>query len=181
MADLVELLLETGILQFGRFAHAKPYQLQWPLLPSYPDVLHMLVDLASDEVGTVDHLVCALDSLPLALGLSLQTQIPLVYSRDSGLPPAHDLVGAYDIGHPAVLIANQFSPDLPGLIQRAGIVGLEINRMLVIMDEGIWPHAEQSVVSLLQLPVVIDQLVQVGRLPPGQADAVRAWITRHPG
>jgi hypothetical protein len=175
---LANLLLNAGLLQFGRFAHDggwKPYQLNLELLPSYPDILGHIVDSSAPLVGSVDHLLCPLTALPFGVALSQQTGVPLVYGRDE------DIVGAYDIGHPALLIANDLSKvaDLERLIARARRVGLETRRALVIINEAGNSLNGVEVEALLDLSEVIQALMQEGRLPAGQGRAVLDWITLH--
>src|SRR5690349_104106 len=117
MNPLVTLLMDAGLLQFGSFIEQgkeTPFRANFEMMPSYPDVLSQVAnelarliprgaeDDAVTPENTIDHLLCTWDSLPLGVALSLRTNVPLVYSRGSSAEPVHDLVGAYDIGHPAV-------------------------------------------------------------------------------
>jgi hypothetical protein len=178
---LVNLLLEAGLLQFGRFANNggwQPYRLSLHLLPSYPYILHCLVELATPRIGTIDHLVCPATAIPFGVALGQSTGIPLVYSYSSDV-----VIGAYDIGHPALLVANTLSDvdELERLVVRAKQVGLEISRVLVIADEGTDRPQGIEVEALLDLPTTVQTLMQEGRLPAGQAQAVTDWISlRHP-
>jgi hypothetical protein len=181
MTDLPALLLDTGLLQFGRFESGKPYRLLLDLLPSYPDVLQALIHAAAPSVGEVDHLLCTIETLPFGTGLSLQKQIPLVYSRGTDLAPVYDLAGAYDIGHPALLLANQSEARLSRLITGAQSVGLEIRAVLVIVDDGVWNPNNLPLQSLIQMPALIDTLMERNMLPVGQAQLIKAWINHHPG
>lgn len=180
--DLPHLLLETGLLQFGWFEGGQvPFQLNLALIPSYPDVLHWLVAAAAPLVGEVDHLVSAAPALPLGVGLSLNTGIPLVYSRGTDDAPVHDFVGAYDIGHPTLLLANDLR-DTSGLVdlaKRAGHVGLEIKRLLVIVDDGTFHPATMGVECLLYLPSLVNDLVETDQLPAGHGAAVQRWLQAH--
>ncbi len=186
MNSLATLLLETGLLQFGRFTendHVRPYQLQLGLLPSYPDVLGHITELAIPLVGEVNHLLSTAEALPLGVSLSLRTQIPLVYARGTDASTVYELAGAYDIGHPALLLGNTLAPPLVSLAQKAKVVGLRTQTILVIVDEGLFKPADIPTQTLLDLPAVLDDLVADGRLPGRQADVVRTWISanRHPG
>lgn len=172
---LSDLLLNAGLLQFGRFATNegwKPYQFHLEMLPSYPDILKQIVDISIPLVQPVDHLVCPLSALPFGVGLSQQTNIPLVYGH------GETIVGAYDIGHPALLIANDLSEaaDLERLIVRARRVGLEINHALVIVNEGQDSLNGVEVEALLDLSEVVQMLLQEKRLPTGHGQTVLDWI-----
>ena len=183
--DILELLLETGLLQFGWFDEQQvPYQLNLDLLPSYPDVLAQIVEYAAPLVRQVDHLVSVPSALPLGIGLSLKTGVPLVYSRGmDNSTPVYDLVGAYDIGHPAMLLANDLrdSGNLARLTNNARQVGLEIERLLVLVDDGTLGQDTIPMTSLIHLPTAVDRLVETGHLPPGHGRAVDRWLqTRYP-
>ena len=175
---LADLLLNAGLLQFGRFATDegwKPYQLNLEMLPSYPDILKHIVGMSTQQVGAVDHLVCPLSALPFGVALSQQTGVPLVYGRGEAV------VGAYDIGHPAILVANDLSEktELERLIIHARRVGLEIDRALIIVNEGWGSLSGVEVEVLLDLSQVIQSLIQEGRLPNGHGQAVLDWISLH--
>lgn len=175
---LADLLLNAGLLQFGRFATDggwKPFQLNLEMLPSYPYILKQLVDMSIPLVQPVDHLVCPLSALPFGIALSQQTSIPLVYGHGEAI------VGAYDIGHPALLIANDLSEkaELERLIICARHVGLEINHVLIIVNEGWASLGGVEVEALLDLPSVIQSLLQEKRLPVGHGRVVLEWINLH--
>ena len=126
MNSLAALLLETGLLQFGRFITddgPRPYQLQLDLLPSYPDVLAHITELAAPWVGDVNHLLSSAEALPFGVSLSLRTHIPLVYARGTDALTVYELAGAYDIGHPALLLGNTLAPSLITLAEKARVVG----------------------------------------------------------
>jgi orotate phosphoribosyltransferase len=173
---LADVLLSAGLLQFGRFAKDgewQPYRLNLELLPSYPDILAHIVDIGTPLIGPVDHLVCPLDALPFGVALSQSTSIPLVYSQSNAL------AGAYDIGHPALLVANQLNrPDeLEHLISYARRVGLEINQALIIVNEGWSTLRGVKVEALLDLPELIQILTQHELIPVGQGRTVLDWIS----
>lgn len=184
--DLTLLLLETGLLQFGRFAQGadwRPYRLNLEMLPSYPDVLEQIIEWASSKTGKVDHLVCLPSALPFGVGLSLRTSVPLVYSRGTQDAPVFDLVGAYDIGHPAALLANDLTQleDVERLWTEARCVGLDIRRVLVIVDEGQPVPEKYGLEALLLLPDMVRQLIATRRLPAGHGQSTLDWLNRrHP-
>lgn len=187
---LVEALLTAGIIQFGHFiddggGEPAPFRLQFELLPAYPRLLDQAADAVSNrlrEVG-LQRLVCNQDSLPLAVCVSQKLGIPLVYNQSSGM------VGAYDVGHPAALIANVYSPEaaegLATVKVRAERTGLQLvfevyliglsnfpvptAQCLIVLDEGLlarWVHQRWITVS--------------------QRTVIEAWLTqqaltRHPG
>lgn len=169
---MIHDLLDTGLIQFGLFGvDERPMQLNFHLLPSYPDILAQLADRAAATIAEseYDHLVCDRDSLPFGVAVNQRTNIPLVYSLGTDKPGVYDLVGAYDVGHPALLLANTWYEGLSALIEKAGRVGLEIVATRVIASNGDIP-------SLIDLPQMVETLRRDGFLPSGQADAVQQWL-----
>ena len=171
--------MAAGLLQFGRFRRGErdvPLQTAFDMLASYPALLR---DLATEgqraiSAQTYDHLLCPADAVSFGVALSLATGIPLVYSRGQGEAPVYDLVGAYDIGHPALLVANVWDDGAGQLVNAARRVGLEVRAALVILDTG-QQQDGLACSALLHLPNILDMLVASGQLPPGLADVVRTW------
>ena len=179
--ELARLLLETGLLQFGSFDDSVPFRLSLEMLPSYPDVLHMIVAQSKSllDAGKVNRLLSTSDAVPFGVGLSLEMNIPLVYSRGSTDAAVYDLVGAYDIGHPALLLTNVLYGQhvLSEFILKAGQAGLELHTVLAIVDMGITQISDtMRRISLLRLPDMVNHLVETHQLPRLQAQAVQSWI-----
>lgn len=178
MSDLLQSLVEAGLLQFGRFTRddsIAPVQFHLEMLASYPDVLNAAAEGLSQNLPPVERLLCIPDALPLGVAIALKTGVPLVYSRGGDQEPVHDLVGAYDIGHPAVLVANVGGNAISThLLASARRVGLNVQSMAAVIDLGV--GSEMPLTALLHLPQVVDALVERGVLPQGQAMAVKAWI-----
>jgi hypothetical protein len=126
-----------------------------------------------------NRLLCTSDALPFGVGLSIETDIPLVYSRGSNDVAVHDLVGAYDIGHPVVLLMNIFADfdSIAHFVDGAKQVGLEINSVLVIVNLGIAPLPQNiPTYALLRLPSLIKELELAGQLPTPQANVIEQWL-----
>jgi len=180
MTAITDLLTDTGILQFGRFAEGDdfaPFRLNFAFLPSYPDLLQLLADRAEKLLAGlhVDRLVCTGDSLPFGLAVGLRTNLPVIYSHSRGT--TYDLVGAYDIGHPAVLLVNTVEADYTSqLLRAAQRVGLEIHTVIAIADVRNPQIQEIPIHNIISLEETITQLQQRGRLPKGQAEQVIDWI-----
>jgi adenine/guanine phosphoribosyltransferase-like PRPP-binding protein len=143
--SLSEEFLAAGLVLFGDFADAdggrKRYSLRFDLLASYPHILSTLADAIAPSIGaTYSRLLCPFDALPLGTALALRTGIPLVYSRGRGESAVVDFVGAYDIGHRALLIVNavevESSNALAGMITRAAGVGLDVVGVQAILRVG---------------------------------------------
>lgn len=184
--QLLEGLLAAGLVQFGRFAHSNgfdPLRLHLELLPSYPQVLadaaNALTVLTSDI--QYDFVIASPDALPLATALSQQRGLPLVYSRGRGETPTHDLVGAYDVGHPALLVSLTHEDDrvLDRLMRGAASVGLETVAAAALIDlDSSADMNQRPRRSVWTLRGLVDDLVEQGVIPPDQAAALRAWLTR---
>jgi hypothetical protein len=177
---LLPLLLENGLLQFGRFerdGNVVPLLVNWDMLPAYPETLHYIVELVSSNIPVdVERLVCTADSVPLGVGVSLHSQIPLVYSRGKGQDPVHDLVGAYDVGHPALLLTNALSSatHTQQFITQAKKVGLHIQQVIAISDVGN-AHADDAMKALIPFAEMLAWLEGRGQITQGQAQAVYGW------
>jgi hypothetical protein len=166
---LIDLLMAGGLVQFGRFGDdAAPIKINIGLLPSYPEVLRTLAEQAVKFCVGVDRLVCTVDAVPFGTAVSLAADIPLVYSLGTDAPGVHDLIGAYDVGHPAILLANIQREIPPQLIEKAQRVGLDIQQTITVF--GLDNRA------LVNLGDLMDELVARKRLSGGQREAVMHWL-----
>lgn len=136
---------------------------------------------AAPLVGEVDRLLCVGTSLPFGISLSLETKIPLVYSRGSLVAAVYDLAGAYDIGHPTLMVADTSEElvECLRLAAQARRVGLEVDRILLIIDDGSYEQTDLEVSSLMKLTVIVDALIESGDLAEGQARAIQDWLASH--
>lgn len=181
IVDFASLLWEAGLLQFGVFENDAPVRFHFDLLPSYPDVLEQLadvVDIAIPDAGPIERLLCLPDSLPFALAVCMRGRKPLVYSRGQGGETVHELAGAYDVGHPTLLVVNMWmdTEEQNNLIKRAGQVGLDVHGILAVLDSpssSTAPYPLQAVVNFVDL---LRELVATNRLPHRQAEAVIKWL-----
>lgn len=175
MNTLLRAICNARLIQFGLFREATgptPVRFGFEMLASYPDLLLRI----AQTVPTPDseRLLCTYDALPFAIALSLERNIPLVYPQY--VADHWDLVGAYDIGHPTVLVTNVrgFDEPVSSLIAQARRVGLHVTSMTAIVDTGRSTIA-QDVTSLFTLEEIVRELTEAGELPVGQAKAVRDW------
>ncbi len=139
---LVYRLLEAGLLQPGIFEKDADALWHWRLdmLPSYPELLAMVSASITEMIQDmpIDRLVCSPAALPLGILVSAETQLPLVYSRGQGETPVYDLVGAYDIGHPACLLVYKTSePDIESIIRSGQSVGLNVLSVMALVDDAL--------------------------------------------
>jgi orotate phosphoribosyltransferase len=180
MSELAEMLLDAGLVQFGWFEEGIPLRLALHLLPSYPDILQQAAAQAARQIDLqrFDRLLCIADSMPLALALSLHTGIPLVYSQNSPEAPVYDLVGAYDVGHPALIVATSHAGGsiTESLIQKVRRVGLEVEAVLLLLDDSAGTTHDVEHFSLLGLSSLVRRAVERGKIPAGQGNVVLEWF-----
>jgi hypothetical protein len=171
-------LFEAGLIQYGRFAKptgVQPFQHQLGLLASYPELLREAALRIALSVRDVDRLLCPADSVALAVAVSLETGIPLVIASGDGSGGPNDFAGAFDIGHPAALIALTWESIPAGLPVHAGRFGLHIRfacALLALAPSALSVPTE----SVFALGEVTARLVSEKRLPAGQGRAVESWL-----
>jgi hypothetical protein len=174
--NLGDTFLSNGLLEVGLFQTDETrvsYRLRLDLLPAYPGVLAACAIQIANQLMRVDRLVCPSDSVPLGVAVSMQTKIPLVYSRGKGEAPVQDWVGAYDVGHPAALVCNTL-PDREtymGWHKQLTSVGLQLVQVLALVEVK-YLAIDVPTVALFRLE---DWL----RLPPENlpAGAARAMLS----
>lgn len=179
---LAKALLETGMLETGVFrdnGSIVPFRLRLDMLPSCPDVLMRVADEALTKLNpvSIDRLLCAPEALAFGTAVSLRNGIPLVYSRGRGESPIFDLVGAYDVGHPAGLLINVLKDAVAveDLARKAKSVGLNVVLVLSIVDTEIAPLTDIPHQALLTLSGIARTLQQVKLLTEYQALAIHEW------
>ncbi len=180
---LIEQLLDTGLIQFGRFQEGQefvPFRFTPDYLPAYPKLLSQIAIAARSQIDEyrVDRILAATDSMPFGVALGLETKLSLVYSKGQGAITAYDLVGAYNSGHNALLVATTLAEDQPlqPLIKKAEQVGLNIQGVLTLFNlETQARFTNIPVMTVFSIIEVITHLTNLGRLPPGQAETVYAW------
>ena len=175
-ARLMESILNAGLIQFGDFVHAdgthSTWQLRFDMLPSYPDVLRLAAGTVAAfiEPTQVSRLVCTPEAVALATLVGQVLGIPLVIHTGVIGRPSHHLVGAYDIGHPAVLIS--LTTHFPaGYVARlhadAASVGLQIIDWVVVLEIAANKDLRHS--AALTLHDVAENLMDRGEITPGMA------------
>lgn len=176
MSDLLQQMMEAGLIQFGSFPRngvSIPVQFHFDMLASYPDVLEAAATELSRRLPSVDRLMCPFDSVPLGVALALKTGIPLVYSQGGTQEAVYDLVGAYDIGHPAAFVTNVAGmTDYSALLSSVRRVGLDVQHTIALVNLGTAP----DVTALFHLDEIVTVLVERGSLPGGQAQLVKDWL-----
>lgn len=177
-----DMLLDAGIIQFGRFAstlQAAPFRLNLELLPSYPRILAMAAQMLTEYTRGMERLLCTAEAIPLGIVISQDTQIPLVYSRGSQDATVHDLVGAYDVGHPTLLLTNSITntPRLDAVVKRAFSVGLQVQQICCLLAIDLTDSIDNvPIYTVLQLQSLVTQSVAKGRLSAKFAEAIDQWL-----
>lgn len=171
-------LFDSGLLQFGRFAvpgGVRPFQHHLAMLASYPALLGRVAQGLADSLGGVDRLLCNRDCTPLGVAVALETGLPMVIGQGDGADGARDFVGAYDIGHPAALIAHQTGEVSAAMIHHAGRFGLDVRQIASVLNGG---DAALSIpaFSLLNLTDVVNVLLNEGRIPGPLAVTALQWL-----
>lgn len=185
MADeLIEHLLDAGLIQFGAFYTdrlVKPVALHLEMLSSYPDALSEAADRVSallSHEAQVDRLLCSVDAMGLATATALKMNKPLVYVWEQRGETT--LIGAYDIGHPTALILNH-NADLSAaqrLIHSAKRVGLDV--VIIATLVGVRTLEKLDAANCRAVFPLVDAVSRAEserRIPPGQGEAARRWLT----
>lgn len=138
---LLDAVLRCGLVQFGVFEErgmVRHVRLGFDLLVSYPELLDALATRlhAAIEGVVFERILCSVPSLPLAVLLSQRTGVPLVYRQQRHASATLDFVGAYDIGHPTLLVEHVLDEklDVVELKQQCASVGLELNAVASILS-----------------------------------------------
>lgn len=170
---IAQRLLDTGILQIGLFAEEdkpKTYRLRLDMLPCYPALFQQIVADTAKHLSRYkfDYLLADADTSAIAGAIVHVANVPLVYSRGRGEPTALDLVGAYDVGHSALLLINTLETTHINFINQAARVGLNVETITPIIET----HKSDRVSGIYTLEKIITQLQKENRLPPQQAQAI---------
>lgn len=188
---LVLALARAGLIQFGRFT--QPDGTIWPValnlrwLPSYPALLRDVAAALEPLLDGIeaDRILTTVDAIPLGVALSLQTDKPLVYPygdvRD--YTAAFAIEGAYDVGHPTLLLSNVLidAGQSQAITTLARRVGLDVHAVLSVIDLGLGARDEliaagYEVRCLLMLRDNLPELEAAGLLPPTMRATVETWI-----
>lgn len=183
MDNLLLGFQRAGLIQFGHFvdhaSHSAPLRLSFDFLPSYPALLKQTIAALSDLCGrsfdSFDFLCATAEGLPIGMAMSLAADKPLLYSTHR-IGHAHDFIGAYDVGHPTVLIIPVFEDEekTARLARDVRRVGLEVQGVLSLVT--LRAPLSLRVATLYTMDAVLDALHEADAVPQHQADVVRAWL-----
>ncbi|HVO44160.1 MAG TPA: hypothetical protein VMT34_16140 [Aggregatilineales bacterium] len=191
MDSLALSLARAGLIQFGRFV--QPDGAIWPIavhlrwLPAYPALLR---DVAAAlgallEGIEADRLLTTADAIPLGVALTLHTDLSMVYISGEvrDYTAAFAIEGAYDVGHPTVLLSDLLldaaqAHAITALAQR---VGLEVHTILSVLDMGLGAcEALAAAGYTLRCALVLHEMLPVlqtqGWIPAVMRASVEHWI-----
>ncbi len=182
-------LADAGLIQFGRFSQPDgsiwPVQVHLDWLPSYPALLRDVAAALADLLGgqPADRLLTTPTTIPLGTALSLHTGLPMTYARWSAPDRSPAIEGAYDVGHPTVLLSDVLTDaeHARQLIGLAHHVGLDVHSVLVTLDLGLGAHRQLQaegyrVLRLMALPDLLDSLAERGHITTSLCTALRRWL-----
>ena len=190
MTPAITALAEAGLIQFGQFV--QPDGTAWPValhlrwLPSYPALLRQVAAALVPLLDRVeaDRLLTTTDAIALGIALGLETDLPVVYPYGAvrDYTAAFVIEGAYDVGHPTVLLSDVLTDarqaqQITALARR---VGLEVNAVLAVVDLDLGARETleadgYSVQSVVDFPAMLPLLEHSGYLPPVMRATVEAW------
>ena len=185
-------LAQAGLVQFGRFE--QPDGALWPVashlrwLPSYPALLGQVADALLPLLQQVnaDRLLATADALPIGVALSLRANLPLVYPYGElrACTAAFAIEGAYDVGHPTLLLSDTLidPAHAEALAALAGRVGLDVHAILAVIDLELGARAQlesagYAVTCALTLRAMLPVLADDGLLPPVMRATVEHWLS----
>ena len=192
-SDFALALARAGLIQFGRFVHPEdrvwPVQVTLGLLPSYPALLAQAAEGLAPllAVARADRLLTTVEAIPLGVAVSLHTGLPMMYPYGAvrDYTAAFAIEGAYDVGHPTVLLADVLidvgqAQQITALARR---VGLDVRAVLALMDVGRGAREDllargYTVHSAFTLRESLPALEAASLMPPLMRAAVEAWLAK---
>lgn len=182
--SLGKALLNTGILQFGRFQQFDkivPVRFCPEYLPAYPELLMKVATTVLSQIkhSETTHLLVNSSTIPLGVACCLQSKASLVYSQGLQQPSVYDLVGAYNSGDKSILLVNSIEDmtKVAQLITEANSVGLDVQQVIAFLEmRHIQESAAISITSVLRLIDLTNELVSERLLSKGQGQAVLNWV-----
>ncbi|MGB1286815.1 MAG: hypothetical protein ACPG7F_09805, partial [Aggregatilineales bacterium] len=165
-------LFQTGLFRPGN----RLFNFRLDMLAAYPKVLHHTINALIENYifDEYERLVCTASATPLATGIALKTEIPLVYSSGQSESARYDLIGAYDVGHPTCLIVNTLEnhDDLQIFINKARGVGLDIRTIISVVALESPAIDNVEVFALYTLENFVDHLQKRSLLSDRQMQAI---------
>jgi len=192
--EFENLILKHGLVQFGHFFDSDhtfvPFKINLNWMVSYPDVLRAAAFNVQDHfsrrgesIKQFERILCPFDTLPVATLVSDATGIPIVYSRNRGESVIEDLVGAYDINHPTLLLSNSniTETNLGELCRHAYRVGLHVNFELVLVESysdkaDVWYEESHKSGMVTGVTILAQRAQERLLITESQKNLVNAWF-----
>lgn len=191
--SLTMQLARTGLIQFGHFT--QPDGVTWPVmlnlawLPSYPALLGEVAAALEALSGAwaADRMLATARALPIGVAFSLRTGLPLTYATGDtrNYTAAFAIEGAYDVGHPTVLLADVLidAAQAQAMTGAAKRVGLNVSTIVAVVDFGLGAQMELAeagftVQTVLTLRAMLAELATAGWLSPTLRASVEEWLDR---
>jgi|GEM_PF-534279 orotate phosphoribosyltransferase len=193
---LAVALAQAGLIQFGHFEQVAgapwPVAIHLRWLPSYPALLRRVAGELAPRVAAAgaDRILTTHDAIPLGTAVSLASEVPMVYpyGQVADHTAAYAIEGAYDVGHPTLLLSDVLlgAEQTRAIAALARRVGLDITLVLAALDLGIGAREELerdgfAVETTVALPAALPQLEREGWLPAGMRAGVERWIAAQAG
>lgn len=183
MDTFADLLVNTGLLQFGRFeqdGYPASVRLSFDLVAAYPEVLQQIVAVVRGVLTNrgSDRLLVPPSGIAMGGALSFSTGIPLIYSRGCGEEAVFDLVGAYNAGHRATLIVPIDLDITEAFLRAVTRVGIVIEGVVAVVGTGGASAYQGERVTLFELCALVSNLRDRGRIPARQAQLALDQIKR---
>lgn len=194
-ATLALRLAQDSLIQFGQFV--QPDGAAWPValrlgwLPSYPALLRDVAAALEPLVAAsgADRVLTTAGAIPLGTALALVADRPvLVPAVNAPEGAAFAIEGAYDVGHPTVLLSDTLLDRVQAESIRAlaGRVGLEIHAVVAVIDLGLGARAALEaagfeVAALFTLRETLPVLERRAILPPRMRASVEVWLEGESG
>ena len=188
-------LARDSLIQFGQFV--QPDGAVWPValhlgwLASYPALLRDVAAALEPLVDAsgADRVLTTGESITLGIALALVADRPVLYPAAN--PPdgaAFAIEGAYDVGHPTVLLTDVLLDRVQAESLRAlaGRVGLEIHAVVAVIDLGLGARealqaAGFEAAALFRLREMLPVLERHAILPPRMRASVEKWLGENTG
>jgi orotate phosphoribosyltransferase len=191
--SLIVSLHDLGAVQFGEYSisprELSPIYIDLNLLVSRPGTLRRVTRILRSYADklTYDRIVAIpMGGLPIGVGLSLETDKPLIYPRPAETRNGTQryVEGAYHAGETVIVVNDLISRGQTtlkslGLLQK---LRLKIEDVLVVVDRGLGGIdnlAEQgyTVKPIITLQEITDTLLRLNRLPLDRHKFITAWLT----
>jgi hypothetical protein len=172
--QFIRNLWQAGLIQAGSFG-SSPFQARMELLPSYPELMRAVADIWIEHVRILqpERLLAVHEAAVLAGIVSVATSIPLVVHTGLGGTPVQKVIGAYDVGHPTVLLSLTPPDARSQQLTEASQVGLDVIARLSVFSSVDVASPDHAAVTLAQ---VLEVMATHALIPSAMLKHLRDWI-----